>query len=189
MRAGTAPPRSRRWMAVVTVGLALMIADHRGWLLKHGPDDMTAYHGAVVRVSRVIDGGTIEIGLPDRRHDQPFTVVRLWGIDSPRQAGRERYAQEFAGEARDLMRALTAGGTVLLTLETHRTRGPLGRVLAHVRLVGGTSLNERILAEGLARTDERWPHARLTRYGQIQRAARRRGMGLWGTSPRHGGTR
>ncbi len=81
------------------------------------------------------------------------------------------------------MRALTAGGTVSLTLETHRTRGPLGRVLAHVRLVGGASLNERILAEGLARTDERWPHARLTRYGQIQRAARRRGVGLWGRSP------
>ena len=130
-------------------------------------------------ISRVIDGGTIEISLPDRMQGQPFTVVRLWGIDCPRPAGRERYAQEHAGAARDLTRALAAGRSVLLTLETHRTRGPLGQVLAHVRLAGGTNLNERILAEGLARTDERWPHAQLTRYAQIQRAARRSGMGIW----------
>ncbi len=188
MSAGTTPLRSRRWVAVGTVGLALVIADHCGWLLKHGPDDMTAYHGAVVRVSRVIDGGTIEITLPDRMHDRPFTVVRLWGIDCPRAAGRERYAEPLASAARDLTGALAAGRTVVLTLETHRTRGPLGQVLAHVRLVGGISLNERILAEGLARTDERWPHARLTRYAQVERAARRKGVGVWGRGPRYEAT-
>ena len=73
-------------------------------------------------------------------------------------------------------------------METHRTRGSLGQVLAHVRLVGGISLNERILAEGLARTDERWPHARLTRYAQVERAARRKGVGVWERSPKHEGT-
>jgi endonuclease YncB( thermonuclease family) len=68
---------------------------------------------------------------------------------------------------------------VVLSLETHRTRGPMGAVLAHVRLPGGASLNERILAEGLARADERWPHALLTRYAEIERSARRAKCGRW----------
>jgi endonuclease YncB( thermonuclease family) len=68
---------------------------------------------------------------------------------------------------------------VVLRLETQRTRGPMGDVLAHVRLPGGASLNQRILAEGLARTDERWPHAMLTRYAEIERSARRNGTGRW----------
>ena len=159
---------------------ATAVADHCGLLLVRGPDDMTAYHGMRARVNRVIDGVTLEIDIPDRMHDRRVTLVRLWGVNSPRPAGAERHAEPLAAVADELATKLTRGRMVVLGLETQRTRGPMGAVLAHVRLPGGASLNERILAEGLARADERWPHAQLTRYAEIERSARRRGRGQWG---------
>ncbi len=158
---------------------AIAVADHRGWLLVRGPDDMTAYHGVRAYVSSVIDGATIEIDVPDRLHGRRVTRVRLWGIAAPRAAGAERRAEPLACDAAELTRELAEGRPVVLSLETQRTRGPLGAVFAHVRLPGGSCLNERVLAEGLARADERWPHGRLTRYAEVERAARQRKAGLW----------
>ena len=172
------PPR-RPWILTGAFLPALVVADHCGWLLVRGPDDMAAYHGARVRVSRIIDGNTIEVSLKDRMHDRPYTVIRLWGVDAPRPAGPDRRAEPLAHAARQRSIDLAAGRTVVLSLETHHTRGPMGQVFAHVRLAGGTTLNERLLAEGLARAHERWPHARLTRYAEIERAARRQGLGIW----------
>ena len=172
-------PSRRPWILAGALLLALVVADHCGWLLVRGPDDMTAYHGRRVRVNRVIDAVTLEINIPDRMHDRRVTRVRLWGVSSPRPAGPERRAEPLAGDADALAAKLTHGRMVVLSLETQRTRGPMGAVLAHVRLPGGASLNERILAEGLARADERWPHALLTRYAEIERSARRRRSGQW----------
>ena len=172
-------PQRRPWIVLGAFLLALVIADHCGWLLVRGPDDMAAYHGARVRVRRIIDGNTIEVGVADRMHGRPYTLVRLWGVDAPRPAGTERRAEPLARAALERSVSLAAGRTVVLSLETHRTRGPMGQLLAHVRLAGGTTLNERLLAEGLARAHERWPHARLARYAEIERAARRQGVGVW----------
>ena len=179
LRAASLRPRRRPWIIAIVMLSALAVADHCGWLLVRGPDDMSAYHGMRARVNRVIDGVTLEIDIPDRMHDRQVTRVRLWGINSPRPAGPERRAEPMAGEADELAVRLAHGRMVVLSLETQRIRGPMGAVLAHVRLPGGASLNERILAEGLARTDERWPHALLTRYAEIERSARRRGSGQW----------
>ena len=177
LRAASLRPRRRPWIIAIVMLSALAVADHCGWLLVRGPDDMTAYHGMRARVNRVIDGVTLEIDIPDRMHDRRVTRVRLWGVNSPRPAGPERRAEPLADDADKLAGRLTHGRMVVLSLETQRTRGPMGAVLAHVRLPGGASLNERILAEGLGRADERWPHALLTRYAEIERSARRRGIG------------
>ena len=174
----------RRWVVAAVLLSALAVADHRGWLLVRGPDDMTAYHGVRAYVSRVIDGATIEIEVPDRLHGRQVTRVRLWGVAAPRSAGAERRAEWLARDASALARELSEGRPVVLSLETRRTRGPMGAVFAHVRLPGGSCLNERMLAEGLARADERWPHGRLTRYADVERAARRREVGLWGPGRR-----
>ncbi len=179
LRGASLHPRRRRWIIAIVMLSATAVADHCGWLLVRGPDDMTAYHGMRARVNRVIDGVTLEIDIPDRMHDRRVTRVRLWGVNSPRPAGPERRAEPLAGEADELAVRLAHGRMVVLSLETQRTRGPMGAVLAHVRLPGGASLNERILAEGLARADERWPHALLTRYAEIERSARRSGSGQW----------
>jgi endonuclease YncB( thermonuclease family) len=173
--------RARRWPWVIAAALlvALVIADRSGWLLVRRPDDMTAYHGTAVRVARVIDGDTFEIEVPDRLHERPVTQVRLWGVDSPEAARRDRAAEPFADEARALTRTLTADGPVTLTLEPHRTRGSFGRLLAHAQLADGSSLNEALLAAGLARADDRWSHSLVGRYAQLERVARREGLGIW----------
>ena len=81
------------------------------------------------------------------------------------------------------LRTLADGREVVLYLESHRPRGTFGRILAHVELPDGSSLNEALLAAGLARVDERWPHALLGRYAQLERGARREGVGIWQTGP------
>lgn len=173
--------RARRWPWLIAAAflVALIIADRSGWLLARRPDDMTAYHGTAVRVARVIDGDTFEIEIPDRLHRRPVTQVRLWGVDSPEAASRDRAAEPFADEARALTESLIGDGPVTLTLEPHRTRGSFGRLLAHAQLADGTSLNEALLAAGLARADDRWSHSQVGRYAQVERVARREGLGLW----------
>jgi endonuclease YncB( thermonuclease family) len=173
--------RRRRWPWLLAAALlvVLIIADRSGWLLVGRDDDMSVYHGVTARVARVIDGDTIEIEIPDHLHQRPVTQVRLWGLDTPEAAGRDRPAQPLADEARVLTQMLAGDGPVTLTLEPHRTRGSFGRLLAHVRLPDGTSLNEALLTAGLARADDRWPHSLLGRYAQLERAAHREGLGIW----------
>ncbi len=173
------------WTAVVVVGAALLItADHCGWLLARTPDDVAAFNGVEVRVGRVIDGDTIEVDARDPLHDRRATQVRLWGVDCPELAGPYRVrGQPYADEARSLARTLVDGQRVRLLLESHRTRGVHGRLLAHVELADGSSLNEALLAAGLARADDRWPHAMLERYARIERSCRREGVGLWSRLP------
>ena len=68
---------------------------------------------------------------------------------------------------------------VVLVLEPHRTRGAFGRILAHVSIPGGVNLSETLLAAGLARSDDRWPHSHLDRYAKLERGARRQRLGMW----------
>ena len=181
-------PGPRRWPWLVAGGvlIGLIIADRSGWLLVPKIDDMTAYHGASAEVLRVIDGDTIEIELSDAMHDRPVTRIRFWGLDCPETAKPDRPAAPYANEATELTRMLAAARPGTLFLESHRTRGVFGRVLAHVELPDGTSLNEALLSAGLAVADERWSHSRLGRYAQLERAAKRAGLGIWshqGDSP------
>lgn len=169
------PPRARfrarrRTLAVAAVVTGIVIlADHRGWLLAR-PDDMATYHGREAPVVGIVDGETIEIAARDALADRPTTRLRLWGLDCPRA---------WAGKAAELARSMVGGRPVVLCLEPHRTRGSFGRLLAHVSLPDGSSLNEALLAAGLARADDRWPHAMLRRYAQLERAAQREGAGMW----------
>jgi micrococcal nuclease len=159
--------------------IILVIADRSGWLLARRPDDMKVYDGVSTLVARVVDGDTLEIRIPDGAHRRPATQVRLWGIDCPEAATRGRPAEPWAEEARALTEALTAGGPLTLTLQAHRTRGSYGRLLAYVELPDGADLGESLLHAGLARADDRWPHARLGRYDRAEGEARERGVGIW----------
>lgn len=162
------------------LGLALLsIADRSGCLLVPHRDDLARYQGVRARVSRVVDGDTIEIELPDPVNHWPFTRIRLWGIDCPESAHDGRPAEPFAAEATARARSLAFHQQVTLRLEPSRTRGSFGRLLAHVQLPDGRSLNEVLLAEGLALVEERWPHSLLERYAQVENDARRHGAGLW----------
>jgi micrococcal nuclease len=157
----------------------LIVADQRGWLFARHQDDLACYHGMRAKIIRIIDGDTIEVDLPDTLTAKPATRVRLWGVNAPEPASGNRPAESFANPAIDFLTQKLHGQTVTLWLETHQTRDTFGAVLAHLELLDGTRANEAMLEAGLARVDERWPHAMLTRYAQIENSARRRGAGLW----------
>ena len=184
LRRGTRSPfrfrRRRLWPLLAILIAVLIYADRRGWLLVRDADDLPAYHGRLVQVARVIDGDTIDVNLPDAFNDgEPTTRIRFWGIDAPEMQHFDQAEQPLAREATELVQALVDGQQVRLFLEPQRPRDSYGRVLAHVELGEGRSLNEALLEAGLARADDRWPHTRLTRYAQVELAARRAKVGLW----------
>lgn len=174
--------RSRRRLgsviAVTVVALLLILADRRGLLLYPG-DDLQRYDGRAFLVVRVVDGDTLMVDQPDGQ--EPYTRVRLWGIDTPELQRRDppKPAEAYAEEARDLARRLAEGKTVRLILEPHRLRGSHGRLLAHVQLPDGSWLNEHLLETGLARADGRWSHRHTQRYELLADRARESGVGLW----------
>ena len=187
MSPGAGRLKPARWplAAGAVLVAALVVADRSGWLLAR-PDDMATYHGLEALVVRVIDGDTIEIAPPDAFADRPTTRVRLWGVDCPERAAAGRPAEPYAEEAAELTRSVVGDRRVVLALEPHRMRGAFGRVLAHVSIPGGVSLSETLLAAGLARSDDRWPHSHLDRYAELERAARRQGLGIWAEATRDG---
>jgi endonuclease YncB( thermonuclease family) len=172
--------RRRGWYVAVTIVVAiLLVLADRGGLLVESSDDLARYDGQTFVVTRVIDGDTLDIGVPDG--DERTTRLRFWGIDSPEVARRDpaRSAEPFAQEATDLTRQLAQGQRVRLILEPHKLRGHYGRLLVFVELPDGTLLNEKLLSAGLARADSRWSHRHFTRFASLEREARDAKRGIW----------
>ena len=171
--------RRRVWgtrLIVVTVLVALALADHSGCLLHRS--EWRQYDSQQMVVVDVVDGDTIDVRPPG---GGVKTRVRLWGIDTPETAKPwvEKPSEPFADEATALTRRLCEGQTVRLRLEQHRLRGSFGRLLAHVELADGSILNESLLLAGLARFESRFPHSRLRRYELLEQQARHDKVGLW----------
>lgn len=152
----------------------LMAADRAGLLLAPRQNDMVSHHGGTFRIIRCITPLLIELDAPDALAASETTQIMLWGIAMPEGEGET--------EALAFIRAYE-GQAVTLTLEAQRTRDPFGRILAHVHLAAGGTLNEALLEAGLASVEERWPHAMLTRYAQAQNHARRHRRGMWHDRP------
>ena len=167
------------WIAAIIALIALIIADQRGWLLVRHTDDLGSYHGRHARVTRIIDGDTLEIDLPDALGNRPVTRIRLWGVNAPEPARGSRPAEPFAADATARLAALTSAGDITLWLESHQTRDSFGEVLVFIESVDAVKINETLLEEGLAKTDETRPHSRLTRFAQLESAAKRQGLGIW----------
>lgn len=159
--------------------VGLFLADRWG-LLVYGGADAARYDGRSFQVVAVIDGDTLDLDAPDGRH--ATTRLRLWGVDTPEAAYDARPAEPGAAAATQRTAELAYGQSVTVRLEPHRLRGRYGRLLAYVILPDGTVLNERLLSEGLARADDRWPHRDVDRYAQLEAQAQREGRGLWGES-------
>ena len=176
--------RTRRFVGAAGILLViLLIVLDRAVLYRGG--EVGRYEGRAWRVVRVIDGDTLEINAPDvtpTGDPSPTTRVRLWGVDTPERARADtgEPAEPFAEAATALARDLCEGKTVELQLQPHRVRGNFGRLLAYVILDDGTTLNERLLAAGLARADDRFSHQWDERYLLIEDQARKERVGMWG---------
>ena len=129
------------------------------------------------RVSYVIDGDTViaDMGDGERVH------VRLIGIDTPEVSHSGGPSECFGARAARMTRSLALGRQVVL--EPGRERHDrYGRLLAYVQVVGGPDdLEATLLERGAAHTLAIAPNTdRAERYAEIERAARRAGLGLWG---------
>jgi len=142
------------------------------------PDDVARFHERTFRVSRVIDGDTLDLAVPDGQ--RPHTRVRLWGVDAPEKAHGEQPGQWYAAEATAFAERILSGRDVLIVLWPERTRGKYGRLLAYVYLErGGSSFNEMLIEEGFAYNDPRFAHPLKERFRRVEKQARRDQVGLW----------
>jgi micrococcal nuclease len=131
--------------------------------------------GASARVTRVVDGDTIEVRLEGREEK-----VRLIGIDTPESVEPGTPVQCFAKTAAAETRRMLAGREVALRFDAER-RDRYGRLLAYVYRSGdGLFVNAVLVDRGYARTLTIPPNvAHAGQFARLARQARRRGVGLW----------
>lgn len=127
---------------------------------------------AVVRLAAVIDGDTCQ--LTDGRR------LRLAGIDAPERAHDGRPAQYHAAESAELFDRLTRN-IPLRFVGVGPDKDRFGRLLGELLLPDGTSVGERLIAQGAAFCF--WfddvPRELADRLLAAQRRAMAAGRGLW----------
>lgn len=128
---------------------------------------------ALLRVTQVIDGDTIEVEVDGSRER-----VRYIGIDTPERDDERPEVRAMARRATEANRRLVGGRRVRLEFDAEE-RDRYGRLLAYV-WVGDTLVNERLLREGYAQLLTIPPNVRYAeRFLAAQREAREEGLGLW----------
>ena len=157
-----------RWIAAVLVALVSSLA------IGTAEEVSAGGLGTSERVSRVIDGDTIDLSSGAR--------VRLLQIDTPEPGTGECYSR---AAGRELRRMLPVGASVVLEADPRLDRADAyGRLLRYVRR-GGVNVNLELVRRGAATVwfyrGERGRYAgRLLDAG---RSARNAGRGIWGACP------
>lgn len=137
------------------------------------------------RVTRVIDGDTIEVEIDGTTYD-----VRYIGIDTPETVHPDKPVQCFGPEASARNKELVEGQMVGLEKDVSET-DRFGRLLRYV-WVGDEMVNAALVRDGYAQVSTFPPDVRhQDLFLQLQREAREAGRGLWGavcasTSPTPG---
>jgi micrococcal nuclease len=136
-------------------------------------------------VTRVVDGDTIDVELPDGSDD----TVRYIGIDTPETVKPGTPVQCFGPRAHEANERLVGGRTVTLRFDAER-RDVYGRLLAYVFLPGAGPggrpllVNAELARRGLARTLTIPPNdSYAPLFARLAGRAGVRGRGLWGSCP------
>lgn len=164
---------------ILLVAGALILADRLGVFGQRTLPDFETYHGKTFRVTRVIDGDTLDIDHPDRRNGHRTTRIRLWGVDTPETVRQNTPVRHFGPEASEFTKRRCRNAHVRLQLLPERTRGLHGRLLAYVYLPDGRMLNAELIVRGCGYADPRFDHPRKREFAGLQRQARDRRRGLW----------
>lgn len=128
----------------------------------------------VVRLSRVIDGDTIEIEGGER--------VRYIGMNTPETVDPRRPVQCFGKEASNKNKELVEGKNVRLEKDVSE-RDKYGRLLRYVFL-GARFINLELVNEGYAYADTFPPDVKYQEeFLNAQREARNAKRGLWSACP------
>lgn len=177
--------RRNGWIGSALLLIVVALVVLRPW--EHdpgaGPGEATA------RVSRVIDGDTIEARIGDEMED-----VRLIGVDTPETVKPGTPVQCFGERASHFTKQHLGGRWVRLVFGVER-RDVYGRLLAYAYLADGAFpvpkpgkspqrkrlFNATLVRRGLARTLTIPPNDRFApRLKRLELAAARAGRGLWG---------
>jgi micrococcal nuclease len=134
-----------------------------------------ADYDATVKVTRVVDGDTIDISPSVSGRSR----VRLIGMDTPEvYFGTQPYGPEASAFAKQHLE----GEEVELELDVQKI-DPYVRLLAYVYLPNGEMFNETLLEEGYAQVAIFPPNVKyVDRFLEAQREARAANRGLWGLS-------
>ncbi len=163
----------RHWIGSAVLLLAVALLVLRPW--EQGPNDGPAE--AVVPVTRVIDGDTIEVRL-----DGGYEDVRLIGVDTPETVKPDTPVQCFGERASHFTKRLLEGRRVRLVFGVER-HDVYGRSLAYVHL-GRRFVEATLVRRGLARSLTIPPNDRFAPLlRRLERRASLAGRGLWGACP------
>ena len=106
----------------------------------------------VKKVSKVLDGDTIDVDI-DLGFDISFSSrVRLAGIDTPESRTTDKIEKTLGLESKDyLKKAIDASKTVVIKTEKMDSSEKYGRILGWVFLDGSeVSINQKMINEGYA---------------------------------------
>jgi len=106
----------------------------------------------VKKVSKVVDGDTIDVDI-DLGFDISFSSrVRLAGIDTPESRTTDKIEKALGLESKEyLKKAIDAAKTVVIKTEKMDSSEKYGRILGWVFLDGSkVSVNEQMIADGYA---------------------------------------
>ena len=169
----TARPSSRGGLAAGLVGALVLVVALLGGAYPPEPEWAQSTTGPATesagRVTRVIDGDTLEIATVCRRYR-----IRLKGVDAAELRSRD------GQRARDWATERLAGQRI-----TWQAVGVdrYGRFVGNVRLADGAFVNAEIIREGYARVNTDFPPENLEQFQQIEQEARDAHRGLWDVPP------
>lgn len=111
---------------------------------------MYEYH--VKRVTKVVDGDTIDVDI-DLGFDITFSSrVRLAGIDTPESRTSDKYEKTLGLESKDyLKKAIDSAKSIVIKTEKLDSSEKYGRILGWLYLDGAeVSVNEAMISSGYA---------------------------------------
>jgi len=141
-------------------------------------DDLERFDKQNVRVREVIDGDTLDLDMPDG--ENPFTRVRLWGVDTPETRHPDLGEMYYGPEASRFTKDCVEGKTVCVCLEPQEhSRDRYGRLLAYIYLPDGQMLNQELVEQGFGYADPRFRHIFRKRFEDLEKQAAKEKRGLW----------
>ena len=106
----------------------------------------------VKKVTKVVDGDTIDVDI-DLGFDISFSSrVRLAGIDTPESRTRDKMEKALGLEAKAYLKSqIDSAKTIVIKTEKMNSSEKYGRILGWLFLDGSTvSMNEKMIADGHA---------------------------------------
>src|SRR5690606_16703599 len=129
-------------------------------------------------VISVTDGDTFKVRLDNGKTE----TVRLILVDTPETKHPSKPVQPCGPEAYEFTKRMVSGKKVTLELDVQE-RDKYGRLLAYV-YVGGKSVQESLLAEGLAKVAVYPPNVKyVDKYRAIEQKAKAAKKGIWADKP------